>query len=217
MSPILNSLLYISIPLPWLLAFVIVMGDARKLGVSRLPMVYCMVSRSILFVLEYIWYIGILQRIERDLWSRNAVRDNMLFNSYEEINKYPCLLFGYKRAVSLGISTVIFFCAGLIRQTHSWALWCGSLLLFECFWRSILIFCWFSLPNLVFSKTFLEKYRAGAIEWFRSYPGRIRTYRSSHERVSFREDLAEPFRESGSETWKAYMSLLRPLPSKQKK
>lgn len=194
-------------PLIWTLSLIITLAAATSFHLSRIPIFYCYLGRSTLLVAEIFWYVRFIERIERDIWSRNASRDNSDFSSYAEINKYPSLLFGYKRATVTALATIIFLCLGAISHDRPWALWLGSLLLWECIMRSILSFCWFILPR--HSKTsarLVQGISSMISRWIEGLIRRMRPWRAGHERVPFQEELAEPFRETWSGTWNAYMS-----------
>ena len=208
-APHIIFLAYISIFLAWTLSLIITLAAATKLHVSRIPILCCYLGRSILSVIEFLWYERVFDRIEKGLWSRNATRDNSDFSSYEEINRYPSLLFGYKRAAATVSATIIFLCSGATSNDRRWALWFGCLLLGECILRSIFAFCWFILPRHPKISAWLgQRISSMVSRWMEKFTRQSRPWRSSHERVPFQEDLAQPFRETWSGTWNAYMSIL---------
>lgn len=195
------------LPLIWTLSLIITLAAATSFHLSRIPIFYCYLGRSTLLVAEVFWYRSVFERIERDILSRNASRDNSDFSSYAEINKYPSLLFGYKRATVIACATIIFLCIGAISHDRPWALWLGSLLLWECILRSIFSFCWFILPRHPrISARLVQGIFLMSSRWIEGLIRRMRPWRAAHGRVPFHEELAEPFRDTWSGTWNAYMS-----------
>lgn len=194
---------YQLLPLMWNFSLIITLAAAARFHISRLPIFYCYLGRSTFLVGEIFWYFRVFERIERDIWSRNCSRANLDFSSYAEINRYPSLFFGYRRAAVIVCATLIFLCSGAVSHDRRWALWFGSSLLWECILRSILLFCWFILPKHPKISAWLEQGRislmiSGWIQWFLRP---IKPWRASHERLPFQEDLAGPFRNTWPGTW----------------
>lgn len=202
-APKILFLTYTLIPLTWTLSLIITLAAAASFHLSRIPIFYCYLGRSTLLVAEAFWYLRVFERIERDVWNRKASRDNSDFSSYAEINKYPSLLFGYKRTTVIVCATIIFLCFGAISHDRPWALWLGSLLLWECVLRSIFSFCWFILPHHPKVSARLSQGMASMVSgWIEEFIRRMRPWRAGHGRVPFQEELADPFRD----TWSAFLN-----------
>ena len=214
-APYILFPMFILVPLTWTFSLIITMAAAASFNIRRLPVFYCYVGRSTFLVAETFWYINVFEHIEREVWSLNASRDNSDFSSYKAINRYPCLLFGPKRAIITICAAILFLGLGTMKHEESWALWLGILLLWEFVLRSVLYFCWFILPSQPRIRAWLEQAKASMLpKWVDWSTRPTRTLRASHERTPFLENAAEPFRDTWSNTWESYIGIPRRLLSK---
>ena len=202
---------YMVFPVIWTMSFIVTMVIAEKVHVGRLPIFYCYLGRIPFGFAELVWYKGIFERMEREAWSLNTASNRPAFSDYAMINKYPSLLFGFKRGACILCAAIIFLCLGTINNHRSWARWCGTIVLLEFIYRTFSYLGWSLLPRIPAVRSYLE--RANKILSMKFLSGikrRTKDVRIRHERVPFREEEVEPF-ETWSKVWSSYANLYRSL------
>lgn len=140
----------------------------------------------------------------------NAACNRSHISIYDVINRHPSLLFGFKRGTVTLCASIGFLCFGSIRRRLSWALWFGALLLFEFILRSIICFCWFTLP-----RTPQIQARVKDSNLFPRFYARLMYLREpllqTHDRRLFEEEIASPFKETWPSVWGSYMRFFKGL------
>ena len=197
---------YIMLHIAGMILSIITIAVAAHFHLKRLPIFYCHLGKFSFAAFEIFWYAAIFKRIEKDAWSMNAARNRATFSCYDAINRHPSLFFGSKRAVLLFSITIALLCIGIVYQDQSWALWCGVLLGLEMVMRSILYCCWFTLPKIPLVRSKIDQ---AVTAFFPKWIARTMRARESllttHERVPFHQEAAEPFQETWSSVWRTYM------------
>ena len=152
-----------------------------------------------------------MNALKGEAWSLNAANSGSDFSDYALINKYPSLLFGFKRGIFVLCAAIAFLCLGIIDHERKWALWCGILILYEFTFRTVLCLGWFWLPRIPIVRSGMELVCENLFPRFLSKVMKGReALRVRHERVPFQEEEVEPF-ESWSKVWGFYMSFFRSL------